>query len=737
MERAKWIYPSENIGEVCPIFRKTFHVAQGTKAVLKITALGVYEAFLNGKRIGDFMLAPGWTSYSTRLQVQQYDLTDCLCGENELTVTLGKGWFAGRISLDTYRSLADGTRLLAEIHLTDADGKTQVIGTDEHWQWTQSQILFSDLYDGEIYDARIVPENWRFCQTDGCGKQMLILQEGEKITEHERFAPIQTLHTPKGETVLDFGQEISGYAEFRGQARSGEKIVLSCAETLDADGNFYNENYRTAKAKMEYICTDGFQTGRAHHCFYGFRYLRVDCAPEGWDEKNFTAVSLYSDFQRTGYIETSEPLLNRLYENILWGERDNLVDIPTDCPQRDERLGWTGDAQVSIGAILYSFDAKRFFTKWLRDLAAEQRADGAVSYFVPRVDYPFVKEPATFCSGSAWADAAVICPWQLYRAYGDRVLLKEHLPMMQKWVEYVRKEAGAAHIWNTGHQYGDWLALDAGEGDYTGASRKDLIATAFFARSVCIVAQAQEALGQENWEYQELFQTIRNAYQCAFPEYRTQTECALTLHFDLAAEPQKLAAQLATMVQKNGNRLTTGFVGTPYLLHALSDYGYAEIAYGLLLQTRYPSWLFSVLQGATTVWEHWDSRKEDGSFWSTDMNSFNHHAYGAVADWMYGVAGGIQPGKPGYETVVLAPIADRRIQSFRTKLQTPYGMVQSGWEWDGENIRYCFQTPVNAEIRLKDAKWCVKAGTYCYLHRPDGAVVEQIPDDEENMMCRR
>lgn len=715
MKQANWIYPSEDIGEVCPIFRRTFAATDGTQAKLKVTALGVYEAFLNGLRIGNFLLAPGWTSYSSRLQVQEYDLTPLLRQESELTVTLGKGWFAGRISLDTYKTLASGPRLIAELHLTAADGTVCVVGTDESWQWAESPIRFSDLYDGEIYDARITPKNWRFCRTDACGKQMLIPQEGEAITAHERFAPIEVLHTPKGETVLDFGQEISGYVEFAVQARCGERIELSCAEVLDADGNFYNDNYRSGKSRMEYICKEGSQTGCAHHTFYGFRYLRVDCAPEGWEPENFTAVSIYSDLRRTGYIATSEPLLNRLYENIIWSEKDNLVDVPTDCPQRDERLGWTGDAQVSIGAILYSFDAKRFYAKWLRDLAMEQRADGAVSHFAPRVDYPFVKDPSMFCSGAAWADAAVICPWQLYQAYGDKTLLQEHLPMMQKWVEYVRKEAGENYIWNTGHQYGDWLALDAGAGDYTGASRKDLIATAFYAHAVSIVSQALETLGRDSADYQELFQAIRSAHRRAFPEYRTQTECALALYFGLAAEPKKAAAQLAAMVRKNGNRLTTGFVGTPYLLHALSEYGYAQTAYSLLLQTRYPSWLFSVLQGATTVWEHWDSRREDGSFWSTDMNSFNHHAYGAVADWMYSVAGGIRSGKPGYEHVVLAPVPDTRLQTFAAEMETPYGKVSSGWKWNGDRIQYDFTTPVEAEIRIHGEVHFVTPGSYCFI----------------------
>ena len=538
--------------------------------------------------------------------------------------------------------------------------------------------------------------------------------EAMMYTEHERLKPVAVLHTPKGEMVLDFGQEVTGYAEFTVQARAGERVLLSCAEVLDADGNFYTENYRSAKSRIEYICRGGIQTGRAHHTFYGFRYLRVDEAPEGWQAENFTAVCVYSDLQRTGWIRTSDPLLNQLYQNIVWGEKDNLLDVPTDCPQRDERLGWTGDAQVSIRAITCTFDGKRFFSKWLRDMAAEQRGDGTVSHFVPNVGL-FTKDPALFCGGSAWADAAVICPWQLYQAYGDKELLREHLPMMQKWVEYVCRAAGDSCIWSTGHHYGDWLALDAGEGNYTGASRKEFIATAFYAHSAQLLAQAMDALDMDGAAYHRLFETIRAAHQNAFPDCRTQTECALALHFGLAAAPDRVAAQLAELVRSNGNRLTTGFVGTPYLLHALSENGYAQTAYDLLLQTKAPSWLFSVKMGATTVWEHWDSRKADGSFWSTDMNSFNHHAYGAVADWLYGAAGGIRPGKPGYETVLFSPIPNRRLQRFEVVVNTPHGKVCSCWKWNGPTVTYVLTTPVSAEIRLGGEQHNVAAGTYTFV----------------------
>lgn len=712
LERASWICPSEDIADVCPVFRKCFSAQPGTRATLEITALGVYEAQLNGARIGKFYLAPGWTSYPTRLQVQTYDLTALLREENELTVTLGKGWFAGRISAGVYQAIADGPRLLAALHLTDADG-TREYATDESWQWAESPIRFSDIYDGETYDARVTPENWRFCRTDSCGKQMLIPQEGEIVTAHERLKPVSVLHTPNGETVLDFGQEITGYAEYSGSAHAGERIVLSCAEVLDADGNFYTENYRSAKARMEYICREGAQTARAHHTFYGFRYLRVDDAPAGWRAEDFTAVCVYSALQRTGWLRTSDPLLNRFYQNIIWGEKDNLLDVPTDCPQRDERLGWTGDAQVSIRAILCSFDAKRFFAKWLRDMAAEQREDGAVSHFVPNVGL-FTKDPALFCGGSAWADAAVICPWQLYQAYGDKALLRSQLPLMQKWVGYIRRAAGDSCIWSTGHQYGDWLALDAGDGSYTGASRKDFIAAAFYAYDTALLASALEALGQDGTEYRALHARIRAAHQAAFPDYRTQTECALALYFGLTPQPQKTAAQLAKMVQENGSRLTTGFVGTPYLLHALSENGYARTAYDLLLQTEAPSWLFSVKQGATTVWEHWDSRRADGSFWSADMNSFNHHAYGAVADWLYAAAGGIRPASPGYETIRFTPLPDRRIREFYAQMQTPHGKAASGWRWKGSVVTYELCTPVSAEICIAGQTRTVTPGTYTF-----------------------
>ncbi len=713
LQQAKWIYPSQNLGDSCPVFRKQFSAKDLAQGTLTITALGVYEAWLNGKRVGDFILAPGWTNYLRRLQVQTYDVTELLEEENELLITVGNGWFKGHISLTTYDHVASGTRLLAEVKLTDKSGNNHIIATGTDWEAAGSNITFSDLYDGETYDARIVPTGWQACSTEDLSKDVLIPQEGEKVVEHESLAPVELIRTPKGEIVLDFGQEITGYVSFTIKARAGEEVILSHGEVLDADGNFYNANYRAAKSLLHYICQDGVQSYKPIHSFMGFRYVRVDRCPEGVDPMTFRGVVVHSEMRRTGHIETSNPMLNQLFRNIIWSQRDNFLDVPTDCPQRDERLGWTGDAQAFIRTAATNFDVKKFFTKWIRDLASEQRENGAIVFFIPSVNYGFVDVHG--CSGSAWADAATVCPWQLYLTYGDKELLREHLPMMKKYVDYVRGRAGDNYLWENDFQYGDWLGLDAEEGSYTGSSRKELIATAFFAYSTGLLIKAMDVLGEDPSEYKALWENIVEAFHQAFPEMKTQTECALALHFGIAKDPAQVAATLARLVKEAGNHLATGFVGTPYLLHALSENGYTDVAYTLLLQEEYPSWLFSVRMGATTTWEHWDSRKEDGSFWSTEMNSFNHYCYGAVADWMYGVAAGIQTvaEAPAYEKIVLAPNPDQRLGFFKASVDTAYGVVRSGWKWNGDQVSYEFDVPNKARICLPGKEPMeVEAGHY-------------------------
>ena len=631
---AKWIIPSKDYGNVAPLFEKEFKLeGEVEKAVLSITCLGVYEAILNGKRVGDFVLAPGWTSYHHRLQYQDYDVTELLAEGNLLTVTVGKGWYRSRMpgwmpSPSQAELQANPAALLALLFITYKDGSTQSVLTDESWKVTESNVRFSEIYDGEIYDASLTPEFTETATVFDGPFNTLIPQQGENVTEHERVAAAKVFTTPKGELVIDFGQEVTGYVETTLSASAGEVLSLSFAEVMDKDGNFYTENYRSAKAQYIYTCKDGVQTYKPHLTFYGFRYIRVDEFPGGLDKADpscFTAIAVHSDMKRTGYLSCSNPLLNQLFSNIIWGQKGNFVDVPTDCPQRDERLGWTGDAQVFVRTACLNYDAEKFFTKWLADMSADQRPDGYVGHVIPDL----IQAPK---ASAAWGDAATICPWEVYLAFGDKQILENQFDCMKGWVNYITSTTKDQYLWTGGEHYGDWLGLDAPSGSYKGSSREDFIASAFYAYSTSLVIKAGHALGRDVSEYEALYDNIISTFNNTYPEYKTQTECVLAAHFNLAPDPQKAADQLAEKVKNCGVKLETGFVGTPYLLHVLSDYGYADLAYSLLLRKEYPSWIYPVTKGATTIWEHWDGIMENGDFWSKDMNSYNHYAYGSVAD---------------------------------------------------------------------------------------------------------
>ena len=713
---ANWIRPAKSYGSVCPAFRKTFFCPENVvSAALRITAMGVYEASLNGSRVGDFILAPGWTVYQKRLQVQQYELRIRPGRENELTVLVGKGWYRGRLAgwlPGQNSSAALPAALTAELTLRYPDGHTDTICTDASWQTAESAVRFSELYDGETYDAAFEPSVWTPAALYDGPTDTLIEQQGEPVREQERIAPARIFKTPAGEIVVDFGQNLTGYVEIALDGVKGEAVELSHAEVLDKNGNFYTENYRSAKAKYLYFCKDGAQRYKPKLTFYGFRYIRVDrfpCGAEHAAQENFTAIAVHSDMKRTGYLSCSDPLLNKLFENVIWGQKSNFLDVPTDCPQRDERLGWTGDAQVFIRTACLNFDAERFFTKWLADLAADQREDGAVGHVIPNVLHQ---------SGSAaWDDAATICPWAVYLAYGDPNILRAQFASMKKWVDYITAHTTTRDLWIGGEHYGDWLGLDAPSGSYKGSSREDLIASAFYAHSTALVIKAGRVLGQDISAYEALYERIVRAFRQAYPVYQTQTECTLTVYFALAEDTQKAADQLAQMIRSCGTKLQTGFVGTPYLLHALSAHGYTELAYDLLLRREYPSWLYPVTKGATTIWEHWDGQMENGDFWSSDMNSFNHYAYGAVADWVYTVAAGIQTveEKPGYAAVRIAPQPDKRLDWLEASVETRHGLVRSRWEKQRDMWRYEIETPVEAEVVIDGRKTLCRPGRYIFF----------------------
>lgn len=717
LERSEWIKGCEKNLRGGTVYLKNFRcAAKAEKAILKITALGVYEAKLNGERVGDFILAPGWTSYLNRLQVQSYDVTDMLKTENSLEVTVGQGWraIANKRDGSDFLGYRD-TALIAELTLVYADGRTESIVTDSSWTARESKLRYTNIYDGDIYDATFKAGSARHCICVDLEKDMLIPQEGEKIVEHERMPALQIIKTPAGETVIDFGQNMTGYVEFSIKGTPGAQATISHGETLDCDGNFYNANYRSARAQIKFTCDGEEHIYKSALTFFGFRYIRLENWPDEVKKENFTAIVVHSDIRRTGYFECSDETVNKLFKNIIWGQKSNFLDVPTDCPQRDERLGWTGDAQVFVRTASLNFDVERFFKKWLRDLAADQGCDGCVPHVVPNIF-------DDMGGSSAWSDAAVICPWEIYRTYGDKKILEDQFDSMKAWIDWMRERSENGRR-SGGFHFGDWLGLDSPEGSYKGSTPDDLIATAYYKYSTELFIKAAHALGRDVAEYENIPAEAAKAFRREYMENgrvknATQTACVLALYFDITDDRAATAAQLNELVKRAGH-LETGFVGTPYLLYALSDNGYAGTAYDLLLRREYPSWLYPISKGATTVWEHWDGIKPDGTMWSSDMNSFNHYAYGAVADWMYGTAAGINsdPDRPGFEHIIFRPVTDRRLDFVKASIDTRRGTVASEWRRENGRIKYIFTVPEGccASAVIGGEKHEVGAGTHEFL----------------------
>lgn len=714
IHQAKWITASKLHKDAVPAFQKTFFLEKKvSKAALYITALGVYEAFINEKRVGKFVLAPGWTSYVHRLQYQSYDVTDLLNKENTVTVNVARGWHSSPLAVNKEKiaeNMARPKALLAALQIQYADGSQAVLTTDDTWRYSESKIRFCEIYDGEHYDATFTPREFYPAEILDYTYDTLIPQEGEEVREQERVFAQKIIVTPEGDTLIDFGQEITGYVEFMVDAHAGQTVKLRHSEVLDKNGNFYNENYRLAKAEINYTCKEGRNTYHPHLTFFGFRQIKIVQWPQPLSEvklEQFCAIGVYSDIRKTGTVRSSNALLNQFFSNVFWGQRGNFLDIPTDCPQRNERLGWTGDAQIFCKAASYNFHVLKFFKKWMKDLYANQMdANGAVPHIVPdmfRQDF----------GCAAWGDAATIIPWQMYQTYGDREILENQFASMQEWVDYITRVTTTPYLWTGGWHFGDWLALDAPSGSYRGSSRENLLATAFYAYSTDILVKTGKVLGRDISKYEALYKNIVHAFRKNYPEYQTQTEHCVALYLGLAENPQKTADSLAKLVQTAGH-METGFVGTPYLLHALSDYGYGELAYELLLREEYPSWLYSVTKGATTVWEHWDGIMENGEFWSSDMNSFNHYAYGAVIDWVYEKAAGIQPAQPGFQKVTVAPMPTDQLDWLEVSLDTAYGKIISKWCHAEGRIRYDITLPVAGEVVIADVARSLPAGSYIF-----------------------
>ncbi|WP_237487879.1 family 78 glycoside hydrolase catalytic domain [Hufsiella arboris] len=705
--QAQWIktgLKEDSLTKPAQYFRKEFKADSKLKSArLYVTCHGLYEGHLNGNRIGKAYLTPGWTDYNKRLQYQEYDVTSLLkSGNNTLDIVVGDGWYRGNFGFSGKRDFY-GTELalLCQLELTYSNGRRELISSDASWKSGDGRIRSAEINSGETIDARVTTGNWTTVKTANYGYDNLIPTESEPITKHETFKPVKIITTPKGEKVIDFGQNLVGWVTMKAKGAAGTTVTIRHAEVLDKDGNFYTENLRGAKATATYILKgEGEESFEPNFTYFGFRYIAIDGFPGELTPENFTAVALYSDMKPTGYFECSNPMLNQLQHNIQWGQKGNFLDVPTDCPQRDERLGWTGDAQVFFKTAAFNFNVQKFFSKWMKDLALEQRADGAVTHVVPDV--------LNGAGGSAgWADAATIIPWNMYLVFGDKSVLQQQYPSMKAWVDYMTHNS-KDDLWNSGDHFGDWLSYRSPDDDGSDAiTSKYEIAQCFYAQSTQILVNTAKLLGKaaDASQYEQLLQRIKTAYNNEYVTKsgrlmsNTQTAYVLALQFDMLPEAIRPNAvkYLVDNISAYRNHLTTGFLGTPYLCHVLTRFGYNDLAYTLLLQDTYPSWLYPVKMGATTIWERWDGIRPDGSFQTSRMNSFNHYAYGAIGDWMYRTIAGIDndPENPGYKKIIIKPHPGGNLTYCKASLDTQYGTIKVHWEIRNDKFSMDVTVPEN------------------------------------------
>lgn len=722
--KAKWIESplDANAGDRPAIlFRRQFNLAKKIKsASVYVTAHGMYELQLNGKRVGDAYLAPGWTSYNKRLQYQMYDVTAMVNnGANAVGAMVGNGWYRGYLAWENNRDVY-GKKLgfLFQLEIVYSDGSKETIISDENWKSATGPIKTVEIYHGETYDARDEKAGWAnagYNDAAWSGVTLptstynnLLVAENEPIRKHETFTASKIITTPSGEKVLDFGQNLVGWVVVKATGKAGDKIVIKHAEVLDKAGNFYTDNLRAAKATATYILKGGAEeTFESHFTFYGFRYIKIEDYPGEINPENFTAVTLYSDMQPTGTFTSSNALINQLQHNIQWGQRGNFLDVPTDCPQRDERLGWTGDAQAFSRTATFNFGVNSFFSKWLKDVAADQEPNGSIPFVVPNVLGPNAG------ASTGWADCATIIPWNMYLAYGDKKILENQYPSMKLWVKYMT-DSSVNNLWNHGFHFGDWLfyrPFDDNDGR-SAVTDKYLIAQCFYANSVQILINTAKVLNNTDDEatYTALLQKLKDAFvrEYVTPNGRlissTQTAYVLALNFDMLPENLRAqaAARLAENVHSYDDHLTTGFLGTPYLCHVLTRFGYADVAYKLLLQEDYPSWLYPVKMGATTIWERWDGEKPDSTFQTPGMNSFNHYAYGAIGDWMYRKMVGIDTYEDGvgYKHIKIQPHIGGGFTNASASLKTYYGTLSNSWKVESDKILMDVEIPANTKATI-------------------------------------
>ncbi|MBI5724721.1 MAG: family 78 glycoside hydrolase catalytic domain [Planctomycetes bacterium] len=709
----------QNTTSPCPYLRKGFHLDKPVaRARLYITALGLYECFINGRAVGDGVFRPGWTDYDKRLQYQVYDVTGLLNeGQNTIGAILGDGWYCGFVGYTGRRQTwGDRPKLLAQLMVDFHDESSAFVRTDGSWKTSAGPLLESDMLMGESYDARLEIPDWNMPGFDDSSWRQVrwfdppaarlvasCSQPVRRVNEIRPAKPVKHWHN----WIVDMGQNMVGRVRLKVSGPAGTTVTIRHVEMLNPDGSIYSANLRAAKATDHYTLKGhGEEIYEPTFTFHGFRYVELVGFPGEPTADAITGVILHSDTPVTGSFECSDKLLNQLQHNIIWGQKGNFLEVPTDCPQRDERLGWTGDAQVFIRTACHNMDVAAFFTKWQDDIADNQsRGEGQISMVIP--------DPARQAGdgGPAWADAAIICPWTIYQRYGDARLLERHYDSLKKFTDdlHQRKSRDFIRAYD-GYDwcgFGDWLAMDGSDNRF-GGTPKDLIGTAFLAYSTRLMERIARALGRggDAAKYEGLFQNVRRAFINRFVTpaglvaAMTQTAYVLALHFDLLPEELRPAAveELVKDIRKRGNHLSCGFVGSSYLNPVLSRFGKPDVAYDLLSQKTWPSWLYAVTQGATTIWERWDGWTHDKGFQNPGMNSFNHYAYGAIGAWLYSTVAGIDadPDRPGYKHIIIHPRPGGELNYAKASLMSMHGLIESCWWLEGQMIGLRVKIPPNA-----------------------------------------
>ena len=713
---AKWIGTEENEKRM-PLLYKEFELKEKPESVRwHVCGLGLYEAYVNEKKAGREFLMPGYHCYDSFLEYQTLDVTELLSqGKNKIAVLLGEGWYKGRFGFDgDYRNLyGNQKKCIGELHIRYANGQEECIVTDSSWKAEESSICENGIYDGEHIDETL--EHKMLSVEEIEETRPLVERFNPRIHKVEEFQPVSVKQEDEA-LLLDFGETVTGWVEITGAFETGQKVMMQYGEVLQK-GRFYRDNLRTAKAEFTYVSKGKGETIRPHFTYYGFRYVKIKgLNPE--KEYKFTAYRIMSDIERTGWVATDHDKVNHLLENTLRSQKCNFLDIPTDCPQRDERMGWTGDAGIFASTACFHMDSGSFFHHYMKNMQAEQeKCNGAIPFFVPR---PKVKKeehtnPFYLDSGAAvWGDAATLIPWRLYQFYGDKAMLEEQYPVMKAWVDYEyerTKENEIPYLWQNDRQLGDWLALDNGNiNNPIGKTDSGFIASVYHYWSTKMVKEAAESLGlEESKVYAEREKEIRNAIlNYYFPDKKfcleyTQTACALLLYLKLYPEGERevITAKLAELLKKNNGHLNTGFVGTPILCMALSENGQNQLAYDLLLNEDYPGWLHEVNLGATTVWERWNSLEEDGSISGTGMNSLNHYAYGSIAEWIYRYMCGLNPSIGESVKMTIYPMPDQRLKKAEGSWRSVFGKYVCAWNWKSEQEVVCnIEVPFNANARF-------------------------------------